>query len=131
MVELVVDASVLSAFFLAEEDGQKVQQLIESDTRFYAPSFWRFEVSNTVWKRKEIPLDITEKLIEEIWNFTVYEWSSTKWAKDAFFISRKYNITFYDSSYIAMSKQFNIPLWTLDKVQAKAAVKAGVSLWEK
>ncbi len=129
MVEIVSDASVLSAFFLAEDDGQTVQQLIESETRFYAPPFWRFEVSNTVWKRKEIPVEIAAKLIEDIWDFTVFEWSSPKWAKDAFLISKKHNITFYDSSYIAMSKQFNLPLWTLDKVQAAAALKAGVSLW--
>ncbi len=131
MVEIVSDASVLSAFFLAEWNGEKVQQLIESETRFYAPSFWRFEVSNAVWKRKSIPTGIAEGLINDIWNFTVFEWSSSTWAKDAFLISREYNITFYDSSYIAMAKQFNIPLWTLDKVQANAAVKAEVSLWEK
>lgn len=131
MVEIVSDASVLSAFFLAEEDGRKVQQLIESETRFYAPLFWRFEVSNAVWKRKVIPIKIAEGLIEDIWNFTVFEWSSTKWAKDAFLISRKYNITFYDSSYIAMARLLNIPLWTLDKVQANAAIKAEVSLWER
>jgi predicted nucleic acid-binding protein len=131
MVELVSDASVLIAFCLAEDDGQKVQQLIESNARFYAPPFWRFEVSNTVWKRKEIPIEIAKGLIEDIWDFAVYEWLSTKCAKDAFLISRKYNITFYDSSYIAVSKQFDVPLWTLDKVQATAALKAGISLWGK
>lgn len=131
MVKLVADASALSAFFLNEEDGQKMQQLIESDAIFYAPSFWRFEVSNAIWKRKEIPENIAERLIEDVWGFTVYEELPTKWAKEAFHISRKYNLPFYDSSYIAMARQLNVALWTFDKLQADAALKLGVSLWEK
>lgn len=131
MVKLVADASVLSAFFLDEEDRQKMQQLIESDAIFYAPSFWRFEISNAIWKRKEITGDIAEGLIKDVWDFTVYEELPAKWAQEAFNISRKYNLPFYDSSYIAMAKHFNIPLWTFDKLQATAALKAGISLWEK
>ena len=131
MVELVIDASVLSAFFLDEENGQKVQQLVGADTRFYAPLIWRFEVANAVWKRKEIPVDVTEGLIEKIWDFTIYGEESIKWIKEAFLISRKHNITFYDSSYIAMARFFNLPFWTFDKVQQNTATHIGVSLWEK
>jgi hypothetical protein len=32
---------------------------------------------------------------------------------------------------VAIAKQLNIPLWTLDKLQGNAAMKSGVSLWEK
>ncbi len=131
MDSLIVDASVLTAFFLDEEDGQKIQKLIEADAIFYAPSFWRFEVSNAIWKRKEIAWDMAKGLIEDVWNFIVYEEFPTKCAQEAFHISRKYNLPFYDSSYIAMAKQLNIPLWTLDKLQGDTAMKAGVSLWEK
>lgn len=131
MVKLVADASILSAFFLDEDDGQKMQQLIESNAIFYAPSFWRFEVSNAVWKRKEIPINIAEGIIIDVWEYTVYEELPAKWTKEAFHISRKYNLPFYDSSYIAMAKQLNIPLWTLDKLQENMAMKVGVSLWGK
>jgi predicted nucleic acid-binding protein len=131
VVKLVVDASTLSAFFLDEDGGQKMQQLIEADAAFYAPSFWRFEVSNAIWKRKEIPINIAEGIIEDVWDFTVYEELPAKWAKEAFHISRNYNLPFYDSSYIAIAKQLNIPLWTFDKLQAKTATKEGISLWER
>lgn len=129
MVELVIDASVLSAFFLNEDNGQEVQQLVESDTRFYAPSVWRFEVANAVWKRKEIQENVAEGLIEKIWDFTIYGEESTEWIKEAFLISRKHNIAFYDSTYIAMARSFNIPFWTFDKVQHNTATHIGVSLW--
>lgn len=131
MVDLVVDASVLSAFFLDEEDGKKVQQLIKSTARFYAPLLWRFEVSNAVWKRKEIPEDVAKGIIEKVWSFLTHYEESTEWVKEAIIISRKHNITFYDSSYIAMAKLFHLPLWTKDTLQAKAAIKAGVFLWGK
>jgi len=129
VIKLVTDASILSAFFLNEQEGQRVQQLIESDAIFYAPSFWRYEVSNVVWKRKEIPDDIAKGLIEDVWGFTVYEELPSKWVKDAFYISRRHNISFYDSSYIAMAQVFNMALLTLDKLQAKIATKVGVPLW--
>jgi len=128
VVKLVTDASILSAFFLDESEGLKMQQLIETNAMFYAPSFWRFEVSNAIWKRKEIPLNIAEGIIEDIWDFYVSEELPAQWVKEAFHISRKYNLPFYDSSYIAMAKQLNSPLWTLDKLQGDTAKKAGVSL---
>lgn len=129
--DLAVDASVLSAFFLNEEDGGKVQRLIESNVRFYAPSLWRFEVSNAIWKRKAIPENVAKGIIEKTWSFTVYGGDSTGWVEDAFLLSRRGNITFYDSSYIAMARLFGIPFWTIDKVQAKTAADAGVPLWEE
>jgi predicted nucleic acid-binding protein len=51
--------------------------------------------------------------------------------KGSFTVSRRHNISFYDSSYIAMSKLLDIPLWTLDKLQGRIAVKVGATLWEE
>lgn len=131
MVELVLDASVLGAFFLNEEGWEKVAEIIESDTKVYTPSFWKFEVANAIWKNKGIPEEIGKEIVERLWKLRIYGEESIKWVKEAFLISRKYNITFYDSSYIAMAKIMEIPLWTKDTLQAKAAIKAGVSLWGK
>lgn len=131
MVELVVDASVLSSFFLAEEYGTEVQKLITSNARFYAPLFWKYEAANAVWKRKEIPEHIAHGLIEQIWDFSIHGEESPQWMKESFTVSRKHNITFYDSSYIVMSKLLDIPLWTLDKLQGRIAIKVGVTLWER
>ncbi|MFN3479991.1 MAG: type II toxin-antitoxin system VapC family toxin [Thermodesulfovibrionales bacterium] len=87
------------------------------------------KVSNAVWKRKELPVEIAERLINDIWDFNVYEPQPQKWVKDAFMISKRYGIPFYDSSYIAMAKILNLSLWTLDKSQSNVALKVGVKLW--
>ncbi|MBE0425229.1 MAG: type II toxin-antitoxin system VapC family toxin [Nitrospirae bacterium] len=131
MAELVIDASILSALFLNEESSEEIRDVVQSETTLYAPSFWRFEVSNAVWKTREIPLKTAKDLIEIIWRFPVYTNESEELAVESLSIARKYEITFYDSFYIAMAKLSMIPLWTTDKIQAKAADKAGVSLWEK
>ena len=65
-----------------------------------------------------------------IWSFPVYTDESKELAIESMLIARKYGITFYDSSYIAMANLMSVPLWTMDKVQAKSAVKAGVLLWK-
>lgn len=130
MDRLVIDASVLATFFTGEEGADDVEIILETISEIYAPSFWRFELANVIWKKKEISEKKGEELIERIWRFPINDETSVKVAKNAFLISKKYNITFYDSSYIAMAAHFNIPLWTLDKSQAKVAVNKGISLWE-
>jgi predicted nucleic acid-binding protein len=128
---LVVDASVLAAFFIGEEGSEDIEIILETLSEIHAPLFWRFEVANAIWRRKEISEEKGKALIERIWGLPIRDENSDENAKEAFHISRKYNLPFYDSAYIAMSKQLNIPLWTLDKQQANAALKVGVSLWEK
>ena len=131
MDRLVVDASILAAFFIGEESSEDIEIILETVSEIHAPLFWKFEVANAIWRRKEISEEKGKWLIERIWEFPISSETSTKEATEAFHISRKYNLPFYDSSYIAMAKQFNIALWTFDKLQATAALKAGVLLWEK
>jgi len=126
---LVVDASVLCAFFLAEKGSEEIEEILETIPEIHAPLFWRFESANAIWKRKDIPEKTGRALVDRIWRLNIKDEELKEEAGYAFVISRRYNISFYDSSYIALAKSLNIPLWTLDKVQAEVATKVGVSLW--
>ncbi len=130
MAELVVDASVLSALFLHEEGSETIREVIHSETTLFSSSFWRFEVSNAVWKRKDLPLKTAQNLIEIIWRFPVSAWESPALAMKAMTLARKHAMSFYDSFYLAMADDLGIPLWTLDRVQSTAAVKEDVRLWK-
>ncbi len=130
MAEIVVDASILGALFLKEEASEEIRSVVESEATLYAPSFWRFEVSNAIWKTKTIPLKEAKDLIEIIWSFSIRTKESVEIAEEGLLISRKYGIAFYDAFYIAMARFIGAHLWTMDKVQARSAIKAGVVLWE-
>ncbi|MEJ5227170.1 type II toxin-antitoxin system VapC family toxin [Thermodesulfovibrio sp.] len=51
---LVLDASVLGAFFIKEENYEKIKEQLVAVKKLFSPSLWRFEVSNVIWKKKEI-----------------------------------------------------------------------------
>jgi predicted nucleic acid-binding protein len=129
VAELVLDASVFGSLFLNEERADEIHHVVKTH-HIYAPSFWKFEVSNAVWKKKEIHPETSKDIIERIWRFPVYISESKELAVESLLIARKHGITFYDSFYIAIAKILNMPLWTIDNVQARAAGRTGVSLWE-
>lgn len=131
MDKLVVDASVLCAFFLAEKGSEEIEDILETVSEIHAPLFWRLESANAIWRRRDIPEKTGRALIDRIWRLNIKDEELKEEASYAFVISRKYNIPFYDSSYIAVAKRLNIPLWTLDKLQANVATRVGVSLWRK
>ncbi len=120
----------MSALFLGEEGSEEIRGVVESETLLHAPSFWRFEVSNAVWKTRAIPSGKARELVEVIWKFPVYSNETEELASESMALARKYGITFYDSAYIAMARLSGISLWTLDRVQAKSAARAGVHLRE-
>jgi len=128
VADIVLDASVLGALFLNEDDSEEIHRVVKSHN-IYAPSFWRFEVSNAVWKRKELPFKIAQNIIKRIWRFPVTIRENEGLATESLSIARKYEITFYDSFYIAMARLNDLPLWTMDKMQALTASKVGVDLW--
>lgn len=130
MAEIVVDASVLSALFLHEEGSESIHEVLYSETTLFSSAFWRFEVSNAVWKRKDLPLNTAQNLIEIVWRFPVSTLESPALAMRAMTLARKHAMSFYDSFYIAMAEQLGIPLWTLDRVQSKAALKENMNLWK-
>lgn len=126
-----MDASVLCAFFLSEKGSEDIETVLKTVPKIHAPLFWKFEAANAIWRRRDIPDKIGEGLIERIWKLKIMDGGDfKKEARDAFILSRKYGITFYDSSYIAQAKNLNLSLWTLDKVQAKAALDSGVMLFK-
>jgi predicted nucleic acid-binding protein len=96
VAELILDASVLGALFLNEDGAEGIHQVVKIH-HIYAPSFWRFEVSNAVWKKRGIYPEISRNIIERIWRFPVRTSDSEELALESLMIACKYGITFYDS----------------------------------
>ncbi|WP_297209441.1 MULTISPECIES: type II toxin-antitoxin system VapC family toxin [Thermodesulfovibrio] len=127
---LVLDASVLAAFFIKEENHEKIKEQLVAVKKLFAPSLWRFEVSNVLWKKKEISDELAIEIVKVIWELDVNDIEPNLYIKEAFRISREHNITFYDSSYIAMAKTLGVALWSFDRLQREISEKEGVRLFQ-
>ncbi len=128
--KLVLDASVLAAFFIKEENYEKIKEQLVAVKKLFAPSLWRFEVSNVVWKKKEISKEAALEIIKVIWELDILDIEPNLYIQEAFRISREHNITFYDSSYIAMAKTLGVALWSFDKLQREISEEEGIKLFQ-
>ncbi len=115
---IVVDVNVLADFLVGDESLKiKAATLASIDPTWIAPSLWRYELGNVLWKvlqfsdhpEKEIKKAFTlaEQLIEE----TVEE---LDWEAVLSF-AKENELTYYDASYVWLAQTLEIPLYTRDK----------------
>ena len=129
---IVIDASALAAFLLKEPGWRKLAPYLKNSI---SVDMILKEVSNTIWKactlRKAIDVDEAIKLYEimksMIGKNIVLE-PEIKYLQDALKIALKNMVTVYDALYISLAKVENLPLFTLDRRQSKAAEEVGVKV---
>lgn len=116
----VVDASFVISFLLPDEYNLKVtdyfHQFQEGTLQFISSPLLSFEVANGLilaLRRKRINRSYCLKRLEEFLEYNI------KIRKvdcvDACSLAQKYNLTFYDASYLYLAQSQNLPLLTLDK----------------
>jgi len=140
MSYFVLDNSVSMRWLLASEkasDQKYAERVLESmiDTDALTPNLWHLEAISVLLgaeKRGEINLGNIEQFILQLENLPIYVDSLT--AHQAFsqtlILSREYNISSYDASYLELAMRKGIPLSSLDKNLVKAANKAGVNIYK-
>lgn len=117
----VIDASVALAFLLPDEKKNRVDQFfqvfVEGKTKIITPEIFHFEVFNGLRSavlRKRISSDKAKKLLKNFLKFNI-KTEKVDWLK-TFVISLKQKISFYDATYLSLSKSKKIPLLSLDKL---------------
>ena len=140
MSYFVLDNSVSMRWLLASEkasDQKYAERVLESmiDTDALTPNLWHLEAISVLLgaeKRGEINIGNIEQFILQLENLPIYVDSLT--AHQAFsqtlILSREYNISSYDASYLELAMRKGIPLSSLDKKLVKAANKAGVDIYK-
>ncbi|MCD6325705.1 type II toxin-antitoxin system VapC family toxin [Candidatus Bathyarchaeota archaeon] len=127
----VIDASSLAKYILREENWEEVRDHL---LNAYSNTLALAEVSNSIWKHQilheavsrevaELMFSALKKLWEDVILFEPFE----KYLEDAFEISMKTKITFYDAVYLAQAKTHG-ELLTSDEKQRRAAEKIGVKV---
>ena len=140
MTDFVLDNSVSMRWLLASEkasDQKYSENVLESMRNVDAltPNLWHLEAINVLTgaeKRGEVSLGEIERFISQLENLPIHVDPLT--AHQAFSrtlaLSRAYNISSYDASYLELAMREGLPLASLDKKLVKAAKKADVEIYK-
>lgn len=128
MVEsFVVDASVVAKWFnrgeeFEEESDRLRKAWVNDEMQLVAPSHLPFEVANSIWKNPNIPtrkaVSLVKVLVELSPKLDVLTEAT---AGEAMSIARKRRLTFYDATYLALSRTRSLTVVTADDDQIRAA----------
>ncbi|NOQ78541.1 MAG: PIN domain-containing protein [Gammaproteobacteria bacterium] len=140
MTDFVLDNSVSMRWLLASEkasDQKYAENVLESmrDVDVLTPNLWHLEAISVLIgaeKRGEVSLGEIERFISQLENLPIHVDPLT--AHQAFsrtlVLSREYNISSYDASYLELAMREGLPLSSLDKKLVKAAKKADVDIYK-
>lgn len=130
---IVVDASVVIKWFIPEADSDKAVKLrdrhIEGFLTLMAPDLLVYEVANALSYHPDLSIDEVKEDLEALLMLDLDliqpsgEFVSSI-AEDA----RKYAVSVYDSSYLALAEATSSSLVTADRKLYEKAKKAGLAL---
>jgi len=130
---IIVDASVVIKWFIPEADSDQAVKLrdkhVEGSLALMAPDLLMYEVANALSYHPALSVDEIKEDLEALLmlDLDLIQPSSgfvLSIAEDA----RKYSVSVYDSSYIALAKVTSSSLITADRTLYEKTKKAGLVL---
>ena len=120
-INYVVDCSVFTSFLLPDEklatDFTSVfDKFLKHQINFLAPPILKYEIGNVLkssLNRKRITVQEALEIFNAFLEFDI-EYVTTNYSK-TFQLSTKYNLTFYDASYLCLAQEKKAKLLTLDQ----------------
>jgi len=140
MTGFVLDNSVSMRWLLASEkisDQNYSESVLQSMKYFdaFVPTLWHLEAVSVLIgaeKRSEVSIGEIEAFISQLENLPIHV--DTLTAHQAFnrtmTLSKAYNISSYDASYLELSIRKGYPLASLDKKLLKATKQANVEIYK-
>ena len=132
---IVIDSSAFSKFLLKETGWDTVAIYIKSNLTVYAVDILVVETTNVIWKYLMLYKKIAETQAIGLYNTllklveagVVSLEKSEKFLDDALKIGIQYNISIYDSLFLAFAKSLDAKLITSDMKQKVVADKLALS----
>ena len=138
MNRFVLDTSVAVSWFFEAEAGAYTDAVLESLTEWEAvvPSLWPLEVANVLLvaeRRRRCSEAEAVRFIEllESLPIAVDDDTARRALHGTYQLAREHALTAYDAAYLELAMRLGVPLVTLDRQLAEAAVKAGVTIFRK
>jgi predicted nucleic acid-binding protein len=132
-LSLVIDASILAAWFLDEKSDPRVEIAFETVARVetLAPSLFYYGIRNALLvseRRNRITEEMSAAFLRDIGLLPIrFEPAGDHASLMA--LARMRKLTVYDAAYLQLAKREALPLATLDRDLEKAAVAEGVTLF--
>lgn len=129
----VLDASAALAFALADEFSTQAQRILAHVVEHGAvvPPLWQTEVANgllSAWKRDRIDeVGIAHALVG-LERLHIERAAKDQESLALIALGRATDLSAYDSTYLLLALHSGLPLATLDRRLADAAVREGVTL---
>jgi len=127
---IVVDTNIIGYLFLTSEKSTLTEQAFQKDSLWAAPLLWRSEMRNVLalYLRKGfLSLENTHRIMEEATNLMMskeYEVASHQ-------VLELVNISTcsaYDCEFVALARDLNVPLLSLDRQILKDFPDISISL---
>jgi len=132
-MNLVLDASVITKWFFEEEDTDQALKLLEKHKletiQINVPVLLFFEFGNTVVKKFREDIDTRKEFNRNLTDLLSIQLSFAETTPDllklVYSVASRYEITFYDATYVALAKSLKCDFVTADKklVEATKALK--------
>ena len=129
---LVIDASVVAAWHFPDErtpEGVSILARLESD-HARMPALWWFEVRNVLLvgerRRRTVRQDV-ERFLDFLSSLPI-EIDVLPDGSAVLHLARRHELSFYDAAYVELARRERLPLATIDRAMARAAVAEGVPL---
>jgi predicted nucleic acid-binding protein len=117
----ILDASVVSKWYYQKDEEDFKNALIiynklqSENYTFFAPDLLIYELLNIYRNKSELDSPRINKIISELYDLIVIVGINKNTFSKSFQISRKFDISLYDSVYIAITEDLGANLITADK----------------
>jgi predicted nucleic acid-binding protein len=130
---LVIDASILAAWFLDEKSDSRVETAFDTVARVetLAPGLFYYEIRNALLvskRRNRITEAMSVAFLRDLALLPI-RFEAPGDDASLMTLARKRKLTVYDAAYLELAKREGLPLATLDRALEKAAVAEGVALF--
>jgi len=121
MKRVVLDASVISKWFIEEEDSDKALEIrdlyVQGRIGLSSPLLVLYELGNVLLKHPSLTMEVAGRAFDAFLGLQIdlKSFAEVGLLKDCMEISKKFNVTFYDASYVSLSKLYNAGFVTADK----------------
>ncbi len=114
---IVVDTNLLVYFYLRSEHSELVDKVFLKDPYWVAPLLWRSEFLNvltTCLKKNIVNLELAIEIVGEA-ELLMEGGEYSAGALDVLKLATQSRCSAYDCEFVALAREFNIPLVTTDK----------------